>query len=129
MRFAHGVHLDAYLLGAGYRQEAQRLVVEYEAVRVVVDNDDVVASPEVDQLFKQFARGRSAGRHVRIVDPHEFHAREVAFVECVKVGLPPVLFAQFIRNDAGLGQSAYRGVGRVSRVGNQHAVAGIEKSQ
>ena len=55
MALGQRIHLDGYVLGAGDRQNTQRVVVEYKAIRVVVDDQDIVPSAKVDDAFKQFS--------------------------------------------------------------------------
>lgn len=50
VRFAHRVHFDTDFFCSRDRQQAQRSVVENEAIRVVVDDDDVVATSEIDRF-------------------------------------------------------------------------------
>ena len=129
VRLAQRVHLDAALAGAGYRQQAEGPVVEDEAVGVVVDDDDAVTPAKLDQTSKQLDRGVGAGRHVGVVDPHEFDAVERQRLELIEVGLPPVLLVEVVGEDFGLGQPAHRAVSGVAGVGYQHPVAGVEEGE
>ena len=129
MALAHGVELDAVAFGTGYLQQAQPVVVQDEAVRVVVHHHDVVPAGEVHQFLVSLTAGVGSGRHVGIVGPHEFYARQVALFQGVEVRLPPVLGFQVVVGDFLPEQFAERGIGGVARIGYQHAVAGVGQGQ
>ena len=77
-----------YVFGSFGLKKTERLVVKDEAIRIVVCYDYIVLLAECYYLFKKFEGGRSACRHVRIVDPHEFYFVERQFLECVEVWQP-----------------------------------------
>ena len=75
-------------------------MVQDEAVWVVVHNDKVVAQGEIYQFFVRLAPGVGTRRHVGIVGPHDFHARQVHFFQGFEVRLPAVFGQQVIIGDS-----------------------------
>ena len=49
--FAHRIEFDAVLFGVFYLHDTQRFGVQNQAVWIVVDDDDVVPPPEIDQFL------------------------------------------------------------------------------
>ena len=96
---AHGVELDATLFGARHTEDAEGVVVQDEAVRVIVYNHDVLAACKVHQLCIKFRGGVSSGRHVRIVGPHQLYAAHVHLFQFVEVGHPAVFLFQVVVDD------------------------------
>ena len=127
--FAHGIEFDAALLGTWHLQDAQPLMVEDEAVRVVVDDDDVVPLREVHQFFVGFATRVGTRGHVRIIAPKDFHARQVHLFQGIEIRLPSVFGQQVVVGDLLPEQFAERGVGGIAGVGHQHPVAGIGEGE
>ena len=64
------------------------MLVQDEAVRVVVADDDAVLLSEGDQLFVEFHAGVGACRHVRVVGPHQLDVRQVQLLQFLEVRLP-----------------------------------------
>ena len=112
------------------------MVVQDEAVRVVVTDDDAVPAPEVDQALQQLVRRVRACRHVRIIDPHQLDRRTQGrftlgheLLQRLKVWLPSARRIERVRNQLRAHESAHRAVGRVARIGHQDAFAGVEEGQ
>ena len=73
----HRVKLDAAFLGTWHLQEREGLVVEDEAIGIVVYDDDVVLLCKTHQTLVGLHAGRSACRHIGIVGPHQLYTRKV----------------------------------------------------
>ena len=126
---AHGVELDAALLGSLHGEDAQGMVVEDEAVGIVVDDDDTLAAGKVDQALIQLGRGIGTGGHVGIVGPHELHTAEVHTLQLLEVGHPSILLLEVVVHHLGTEQTAQRGVGGVARIRHEHLFARVHESQ
>ena len=105
------------------------MFVQDEAVWVVVADDNPVFLSESDQLFVEFHAGIGSCRHIRVVGPHQLDVRKVHLFQLFEVRLPAQFLFQLVRDQIGLDQFAYRTVGRITRIGNQHAVARIQECQ
>ena len=134
VRLAHRIQLDAHLLGALHSEDAARVIVQNEAVWVVVTDDDAVPTPKVDQALQQLVRRVRTCRHVRIIGPHQLDRwaqRRLTFghevLQRLKVGLPSARRLKRVRNQLRTHQTAHRAISRVSRVGHQDAFAGVEE--
>ncbi len=125
----HRIELDAAVLGARHLQKRERLVVEDEAVGIVVHHDDVVVLCEPHQTLVGLHAGRSACRHVGIVGPHQPYTRKVHLLQLVEIGLPAVLRTQVVVHNLRAENLAERGIGGIARIGHQHLVARIDESQ
>ena len=123
------LEFDAAVLGARHLHDAQRTLVEDEAVGIVVDDDEVVPACEVHEPPVEFGGGIGARRHVGIVGPHDFHAAQVHLLQCVEVRLPLPVLPQVVGDDFAAEQAVERGVGGVSGVGNEYLVARIDQCE
>lgn len=103
--------------------------VEDEGVGVVVDDDDVVAAGEVNNLFVELACGSSSCGHVGVVCPHELDSAEVHGFELVEVGLPSVGFEQVVVDNLLAEDFAEGSVSGVSGVGHKHFVAWVAEGE
>ena len=70
-----------------------------------------------------------SGWHVGIVNPHEFDFIKRQLFESFEIWLPATFFRQVIFIYGGTHELAYRGVGGITGIGNQHSVARIEKCE
>ena len=126
----HGVELYAAFLGSGNLQDTQLFTaVQYEAVRVVIDDDEVVPEGKIDQRLVSLAHGTGTGRHVGIVGPHDFYTAQVCLFQSIQVGLPCVFLAQFVWHHFRSQYFAQAGVSGVTGIGDKHLVAGIDKGK
>ena len=73
------------------------MIVEDEAIWIIMADNDSVATAKSDQLFEQSLVSVGTGRHIRVVCPHQFNAGEAAglplghdLLQRVEVGLPAV---------------------------------------
>ena len=100
--FRHGVELNAAFLGAWNLKDAQVFsLIENEAVGVVIHDDDVVAAGKIHKLLIELTGGTTAGRHVGIVCPHDFHTVQIHRLQLFEVGLPSFLFQQVVIQNLG----------------------------
>ena len=128
MALRQGIHLQAYLTGARHGQDGLRLVQD-EAVRVVVDQEDAVLPCEGHQFFHHVAAGGGSGGHVGVIHPHELYAGKVHGIEGVEVRIPAVGGNQVVVQDLSLAHPGGRRIGGISGIGHQHFVAGIQEGQ
>ena len=77
------------------------MLIEDERVGIVVHHDDAVALGETHEPLVGLHPCIAASRHVGIVGPHQADAAEVHALQLVKVGLPPIVLAQVVVDDAG----------------------------
>ena len=105
------------------------MLVEDEAVGIVVADDNAVTMSEIDQFPVELHARIGAGRHIGIIGPHQLDARQVHLLQGLEIGLPAESLFQLIRNDFGLDQLADRRVGRITRIGHQYAIARIQESE
>ena len=103
------------------------LSVADEAVRVVVDDQDIVPGAEVDDPLEQFRRGGLSRRHVGIIDQHHLHAVESRPFDGLEVRIEIRLLVERIGQHLASGQPHGGRIGRITRVGDQHLVARIEE--
>ena len=129
VRLRQRIHLYGYVLGTRNTEDAQRIVVKNETIRVVVDNHYVVALAEIYQSGKKALRSAFAGGHVWIVDPHQFDSFERQAFEGIEIGFPTAFFGEVVGENLSLGESAHRCVGGIAGIWHQHAVAGIDEGE
>ena len=67
-----------------------------KAVRIVVHQEDAVATGKVNQLGIKLRSSLSAGGHARIVGPHHLDAGEIHCLKGIEVRIPAVLFKQIV---------------------------------
>ena len=129
MALRHRVELDAAVFRPGHLEDAHRVVVEDERVRVVVDHENVVLLGEGDELLEGLHARVAARGHVRIVGPHHLHARQVHALELVEVGLPPVVLTEVIVDDLRAEDLVHSRISGIAGIGDEHFVAGVAEGE
>ena len=126
----HGIELYAAVFGTGHLQQAQLLsLVEDKRVRIVVDNHDSMPAGKVDQPDIGLPAGVTAGRHVRIIRPHQADTAQIHPLQCVEIGLPSPFLPQVVGHDLCSEQPGEGCVGGITGIRDKHLFAGIDKGQ
>ena len=81
-----------------------------------------------NQFFKKFFRSPCAGGHVGIIDPHHFHVGKLGLLQCCQIRLPLVILLQTKITHLCSQQAGHSSISRITRVGNQHLIARVQKS-
>ena len=124
----HRVEFQANILRSLDLHDRQRLVVEDERIRIVVDDDDAVTTSEIDDARQEFERCAMTGWHMGIIDPHHLHIVYAwSILKGGEVRLPIVFVFEIIFDDFCTDQFAYRRIGRITRIGDEHLIARIEQ--
>ena len=105
------------------------MLVEDEAVRIVVADQDAMSATEIHDALIQRWCGVAAGRHVGIVGPHHLHAAQIHLLQGIEVGLPTFVLQQIVVDQLGTYQLADRAIGRIARIGNQDPIAWIQEGE
>ena len=129
MGLAQGVQFYDAFPCAFRGEHGNRVVVEYEAVRVVVDQQYPVPEGEVHEPAVEFWRRHGAGRHTRIVGPHHLHPFEVHVLKFVEVGIPSVFLLEGVVEHLRAHHLRGGRIGRIARVRNEHLVTLVYEGQ
>ena len=129
MRLRHRVELDTAVFGTWYLKQRHRLLVEDEAIGIVVDDDDVVILCKLHQSLVGLTTRIATRRHVGIVGPHQLHVREIHLLQFVEVGLPPIVLTQVVIHNLRTQYLRERCIGGIARIGHEHLVARIHESE
>ena len=92
-----------------------------------MDDEDVVLGAEVDDLLEQLGRRGLARRHVGIVDEHHLHALDTGAFDRLEIGVEVRLLIQRVGEHHAARKPHGSRIGRISGVGNQYLVAGVEE--
>ena len=127
MTLRQRVELHSNLHCALNLQNAHRLRVTNKTIRVVVDNQDIVLSTELDQLLEQLRRRSLTRRHIGIVHQHHLDALQTCRLDSLEIGQETGLLVQRIGNHHTTRQLNCRAISGITGIGNQHLVAHIEE--
>ena len=105
------------------------MLVTDETVRVVIDDEDPMATAEIGDLRVKFLRRTGARGHTRIVGPHHLHAGEVHRLQGVEIRHPALFGHEVVLDDLRLRDLGGRRIGGIARIRDQHLVAGVEEGE
>ena len=118
------------------------LLAQDEAVRIIIHNNDAMLLGKLHQSFVGLHLRSATSRHIGIVGPkqtglggqspcssHRGDSPRDNFFQLVEIGLPAIVLTQVVIHDIGTQNLRQRSIGRIARIGYQHAVARIDESQ
>ena len=127
MTLRQRVELHCNLHCALNLQNAHRLGVTHKAIRIVVDNQNVVLRAECNQLLEQIGSRSLTRRHIGIVHQHHLHALQTGSLDSLEIGQETRLLVQRVGNHHTTRQLNRCAISGITRIGNQHLIAHIEE--
>ena len=129
MGLAEGIELQAAVHRPLRGKDGERLVIENEAVWVIIDNQYVMLQSEIHEPLVQLRCGTAPGRHIGIVGPHYLHPFEVHSFQGFEVRMPAIVLLQVVGQDFRSHEPGCGGVGRIARVRNEHLVTLVDECE
>ena len=129
MSLAERIQLKTTFLRSRLSQYRQRVIIQYETVRIVIAYQYPMSAAEIHKLRVEFLGSRSPGRHVRIIRPHYLHPAQIHPLQSLEIRPPTVLLAKIICHDLSLHKLRRRRICRISRVRHKNLVALVKKGQ